>query len=191
MTKKNSKRSLFTVIVLILVCLVVISFLLPPLLRVPICKGKILGFLRPYVQIFCPPKDLYDIVLNERIDISEPNKNQTFNFKIKYIGQYATHVTLDELDDKLYGKKYDLKLQMRLNFYKDGVLLISKNPADYYQKSWGLDRGDGEIKCDFEVPKDVPIDTNITCGVRIFATDPYLNNHCKGTRLFIHKYSEE
>ncbi|OQA03667.1 MAG: hypothetical protein BWY69_00305 [Planctomycetes bacterium ADurb.Bin401] len=166
-------------------------FFIIPLLRVPICKGKILGFLRPHVQIFCPPEDLYDPILNKKIEISDTNKVQTYEFKTKYIGHYAAIIVLDGLDDDLYRKAYDLKLNMKLNFYQDGILLISRKTSDYYNKSWGLGHGDGEIKCEFESPKDIPIDANVTCEVLLITIDPYLNKHFKSANLFIQKYSEE
>jgi hypothetical protein len=181
----------YTVILSIFLFCLIVVFCIIPLLRVPICKGKFLGFLRPYVQIFCQPKDLYNPILNKKILICEPNSIQNFTFKVDYVGHYAAIITLDELDKELYQEPYDLKLNVKLNFYKDGILLISKNTIDYYDKSWSLGRGDGEIKCEFVSPEEIPIDTNINCEAIIIFQDIYLCKHFKTARLFVQKYSEE
>jgi len=166
-------------------------FVVIPVLRVPICRGKILKFARQDVELFCPPPDLYRPVLDERINIAAIGRPYTFNFKLKYIGPYFVCIAMYGLDDELYGTGYDLKLKIEVNFYKDKVLLCSMMPTNNYNKSWGLGRGDGKIEGEFETPKDIPIDTNVTCEVIVLAADPNLASHCREPSILISRRSEE
>jgi len=176
-------------IALSLVVLILVYIASLPLLRVPICRGKIFKFARSHVQLFCPPKDLYKFILNEQIDIAKIDNIQTFSFKLKYIGPYRVVIVLDGFSGKLYREGYDLKLRVKLDFYKDDVLLISKIPTDNYDKFWALK--EGKIDCDFNSPEDIPIDTEVTCKVTILATDEYLRSQCTGARLCMSRRSEE
>ena len=71
---------IISIIIIIFVFLVLVI-----LLRIPISKGKILRPARLWVQLFCPPKDLFELVLNEEMDITKIGNVQTFKFKNKYI----------------------------------------------------------------------------------------------------------
>jgi len=171
---------------------VLIIFLLMAnsVLRVQICRGKILKSYRPLVQIFFPPSDLYHPVLDEKINIAATDQSYTFKFKLKYIGPYYVCIAMYGLDDELHGTEYDLKLKIKINFYKDKDLLLAVSPTDNYDKSWGLGRGKGAIECEFVSPEQIPIDTNITCEVIVLTADPNLAGHCKPS-ILISRQSEE
>jgi len=135
------KYILFTGI-LIIFLLMVIS-----VLRAQICSGKMFPFARQYVEMFFPPADLYCPVLDEKINIAAIGQHYTFKFKLKYIGHYVVYISPYRPDEELYGK-YDSKLRLTVNFYKDNILLFSVPQTDNHE-IWIGARGNELIECQF------------------------------------------
>jgi hypothetical protein len=185
------KRKMVMFYMMVLVCLLVMFWTSFLLLRITICKGKIMKSARQYVEMFFPPADLYRPVLDEKINIVAIGQPYAVKFKLKYIGHYAVDIALNRSDNKLYGTEYDLKMRIKINIYKDKVLLFSVSPTDKYNKLWVSSRGEGVTVCQFVSPEQIPIDTNITCEVIILAADPYLASYCKEPSIVIHRQSEE
>lgn len=172
------------IIVIVFIILIAVT-----LLRIPISKGKFLKQARLLVQLFCPPKDLFDLVVDKEIDVTNLNNPQSFKFKIKYIGPYTGGILLEKFSDDLYRKKYELQLRIKLDFYNDNKLLISKETSNY-SPFYGR-RGDGLMLFEFKSPEDIPIDAEIICKSTILATDEYLSQQYGSMRLYIQKESEE
>ncbi len=182
-------KQVFVIITPIIV-IVFIILIAVTLLRIPISKGKILKQARLLVQLFCPPKDLFDLVVDKEIDVINLNNPRSFKFKIKYIGPYTGGILLEKFSDDLYREKYELQLRIKLDFYNDNKLLISKETSNNYSPFYGR-RGDGLMLFEFKSPEDIPIDTEITCKSTILATDEYLSQQYGSMRLYIQKESEE
>ena len=186
MAKKTNIRCVY---MLMMICFLAMPFVLLLLLRGPICSGKMFPSARQYVEMFFPPADLYRPVLDEKINNADIERPYTFKFKLKYVGRYSVDIALYGLDDRLYGTEYDhLKLRIKINLYKNKVLLLSVSPTDKYDKTWVSGRGKGVTVGQFVSPEEVPIDTDITCEVVVLTTDPYL---AREPRLLIGRQSEE
>jgi len=181
------------IIIGLLVILFISFFLLAFLLRVPLCRGKIpIESMREYAMFLFPPKDIYENRLEKRIDVTSTGKVQDFKFSIRYIGPYDVSIIFDELPDDFWEKhkNHSLKLSIRIDFYKDEQLLISKiAPDDPIEKKHALWRG--YIHCVFNSPEEIPTDMDIICKVTILSADELLNENCTGARLTISKLSEE
>jgi hypothetical protein len=182
-------KQIFVVITLI-IFIIFIILITVTLLRVPISKGKILKQAKLWVHLFCPPKDLFDLVVDEEIDVTNLNNLQLFKFKLKYIGPYAGGILLEKFSDNLYRNRYELQLRIKLDFYKDNKLLISKKIGNNYSPFYGR-KGNGLMLFEFKSPGDIPIDTEITCKSTILVTDEYLSKQYGPMRLYIQKESEE
>lgn len=178
------------VIIILIVAITFIILVTVTLLRVPISKGKVFKQVRLWVQLFCPPKDLFDLVVNKEIDVTNLNNLQSFEFKIKYVGPYTGGILLEKFSDDLYRKRYELRLRIKLDFYNDNKLLISKETSNAYSPFYGS-KGDGLMLFEFKSPEDIPIDTEITCKSIILATDEYLSKQYGPMRLYMQKESEE
>ena len=169
----------------VVIVLLIVGFpLMAVLLREPICQGKLLKSLRVYVEIFCPPKDLFSPTLDSPIDLNKTESFYTFNFTNKYSGCYFFGILLDKLPDK------SLKFQMDIDFFKDEELLFSKKIENDYSPFKGR-RGDGLILFDFFSPKEVPIEENITGKLRVVSLDEWFNRESKSVRLYIQRNSEK
>ena len=183
------KTNTLRVYMLLSICFLAMPFVLLLLLRGPICSGKVFSSARQYVEMFFPPADLYHPVLDEKINIAAIDRPYTFKFKLKYIGRYSVDIALYGPDDQLYGTEYDyLKLRIKINLYKNKVLLLSVPPTDKYDKTWISGRGKGVTVGQFVSPEEVPIDTDITCEVVVLATDTYL---AREPSILISRQSEE
>lgn len=180
-------KQLFIFLILFVIVIIIILVLIT-LLRMPISKGKILQPARLWVQIFCPPKDLFDLVVNKKIDLSKLNDSQLFTFTVKYVGSYKGGILVDMMGDDFYN--YDLKLRMKLNFYKEGALLITKETTNDRIPFYGK-RGNGFILFEFSCPEDIPIDTEIRCELTVLTVDKALDRQYGSVRLYIQKVSEE
>lgn len=186
----GTKMKQIFVIVISTIAIIFILLALIAFLRVPISKGKILKPARLWVQLFWPPKDLFDSVVNKEINITNTAEPQSFKFTVKYVGPYTVGVLLNNFSDDLYRKKYDLKLRVRLDFYKNDALLISKETSSDYTPFYGK-RGNGLMLTEFESTEDVPIDTEITGKLIVLSPDESLSNQYGPLRLYIQKRSEE
>ena len=177
-------------VLIVLILVLFIPVLLISLLKVPISRAETLKPLRLLVQLFCPPKDLFEFVMDRNIDIAKMDDIQTFEFKIKYVGPYSIGILLDNFSKDLYRKKYELKLRLKLDFYSDGALLTSKETTDDYTPFFGK-RGNGFILSDFISPEEIPLDKKITCKLTIIAPDRELYSKYAPIKLYIQKMSEE
>lgn len=185
--KKLAKKMILVLCLPVLI--LILSVVSVTLLNKPICKGKLLKPLRLCVQIFCPPQNLYELILEEKIDIANTGTEHTFNCEIEYIGPYSIGVLLDELNEDLQRKKYPLKLKLLVQFYLDGKLVLSKETTDEYRPFLGKDNS-GLILADILVPDDLPIDKKIDCKVKIVNTDEYLSQECEQIFFYMKKKSE-
>lgn len=167
-----------------------IIFILTLFLRAPISKGKILKPARLLVQFLCPPKDLFDMVIDEKIDIASKGEIPPFMFKIKYIGPYNVGILLNKFNDNWCRNKRSLQLRLKLDFYSNDILLISKESTDKYEPFYGR-RGNGFILFSFDSPAEIPIDTYITCKAMVLIADKELDAQCGPARLYAQKLSEE
>lgn len=89
--------------------------------------------LRVFVQMFMPPKDLYDYSVCENIDLAKAGEVKEFKFRNKYRGKYAFGVILDNYSDELYFEKGDpLDLKMLVEFYVGNKLVLSRSTENDY-----------------------------------------------------------
>jgi hypothetical protein len=143
-------------------------------LKEPICQGRYLPFMRKWVHLIVPPKDLYKSI-EEPIDLSSAG-TMNVAFSLKYIGPYTVEIYPRNMPDGLWGTQYDTPLKADAAFYSDDTLLFKRDFE--YDGSWGLGRGKGIPQFEINVPSDLPIGKRITCIVKIVTPDPYLNEKC-------------
>lgn len=191
---KCMTKTILIVTSMIIIGLILIASLIA-FFSQPICEGRYLGFLRPYAQFFNPPEDLFTVVLDEKLDISPTAGEQTFAFKLKYVGKYSIGLVFRDIiqnpQHDLYEREYDLEMELRLDFFENEKLLASKTPTDNYDSSWGFGRGKGNIECELDCPDELTQGTGIICKVTIIAADEYLASQSKDVRLVVQKISEE
>ncbi|OHB53188.1 MAG: hypothetical protein A2Y12_06800 [Planctomycetes bacterium GWF2_42_9] len=164
------KIVVISVLATLLSCSVIIFFVIPRL-RVPICKGSIFPFIRPHVELFCPPLDLYKGLIDEIVDFSD---EYTYIFKIKYIGPYELDMVFDHIDN--LNENCNVKAQ--IDFYLKDTLMLSR---------YIMIEGNKESsECYFIVPKDLPIDKEITCKIKILSAE----GKCKTIRFLLSRQSQ-
>ena len=183
-----SNKKTYVVFSIIIFFAILILILAVYILRKPICKGKYLPFARKLVHLFCPPEDLYTVLLDEPLDVSVRGSNE-YEITFNYIGPYRISVFPRSLSDELKGQEYDTTLEMSMEFYVDGNSVLEKNPMLNYKKSWGLGRGRGIPSCKIQIPTELPLDTKVTCILTIIEPDEYLNQK-SDMRIIIGKQSE-
>ncbi len=141
-----------------------------------------------------PPKDLYDYLINEELDISEKGVVKRFEFKNKYVGRHDVGVLLDKFSDDLYFKplseRYRLKLKMEVNFYSQNLLILSRVVENKYDPFIGR-KGNGFSFFTYDSPKDLPLDKLITCEVKVVEPDGTLNTVYGPAKFYIKKMSDK
>jgi len=174
--------------IILVICILLVSV---TFLKVPIAKGKILKEGRPLFNLFFEPKDLYELTLNEKIDITDANGTQMFTFTNKYIGPYSVGFLWEKFvpDDYASVEKLDFKLRLKFDCYENNILLMSKEIEDYEYKFLGLSE-DGIALFEFNSPDTIPIDTEISCKVTILVADELFNNKYGPVKIYIQKSSE-
>jgi len=150
--------------------------------------------VRYFMHAIYPPKDLYDFLINESLDISEKGLTKRFEFQHKYPGRHNIGILLANFSDDLYFKplpqRYILKLKMEVSFYSQGTLIMSRMVENQYDPFLGR-RGNGLSFITYKAPQDLPMDKLIVCEVKILEPDGQLYTTYGPTRFYISKMSDK
>jgi len=150
--------------------------------------------MRLMVLAIAPPKDLYDYLINEELDVSKKGLIKRFEFKNKYAGWHDVGVLLDRFTDDLYfvplSQRYNLKLKMEVNFYVQNSLVLSRVVENKYDPFIGR-KEKGFSFITYDCPKDLPLNKLITCEVKVIEPDSTLNTAYGPARFYIKKMSDK
>ena len=150
--------------------------------------------VRRFMRAIAPPKDLYDFLINEDLDVRERGLIKRFEFRNKYSGRHDIGILLDKFSDDLYFKpfsqRYILKLKMEVNFYLQNSLVLSRVVENKYDPFIGR-KGNGFSFITYEAPKDLPINELITCEVKVIEPDKQLYAAYGSVRFYIRKMSDK
>lgn len=146
------------------------------------------------VQTLMPPKDLYDYLINEDLDISKKDTIKSFEFKNIYEGRHDVGILLDKFTDDLYSvsisQRYKLKLKMEVKFYVNNLLVLSDIVEKNYDPFIGR-TGRGFSFITYNSPKDLPLNKLIKCEVKIIEPDNVLTTVYGPVRFYIKKMSDK
>lgn len=176
---------------LILMAVVLLASII--FLRTSILQAGSPKALRILFQRFAPPKDLYDYLVNEEIDLSKDDVVRRFEFKHKYTGKHNVGILLSHMPDELYELKqsyFALKVRLEVNFYVGGKLTLSHHLGDEYHPFIGR-TGSGLILATYNCPEDLPTDTLVLCEVKVVQPDRDLNRTYGPIKFYIRKMSDE
>ena len=175
----KKKPTIFSIIVTVLLLpplLLLLLGILSALLRVPVCKGQLFGFTRPFVVLFFPPSDLFEPILVDEIDLLALDKMQEFDFEAKYTGSYAVYIKFDKITSHSFYETIDkTKVQIILDFYDaDNLLVLSRKSQRPSAKTGkpGLVRFS-----DFAVPDNICRGEIIRLKARIIQADESLKQY--------------
>jgi hypothetical protein len=178
--------------VAVIIALHLIVFLMIYILRVPIAEGRYLNPLRWVMQTVCPPRDLYNHVLQKEIRVDEKNKQYSYKFRIKYDGKQGIGLLLNNFtlfrknSRKLEHSPLIIRVKMHdnNNVYFEGLLSkwITQFDGQY---------GSGIVMKDFWSPLDVPSRKDIQCDIEVVIPDKQLQEYYAPIQLFIGKESEQ
>lgn len=150
--------------------------------------------MRRFMQALAPPKDLYDYLINESLDISEKGLTKRFEFRNKYPGRHDIGILLAKFSDDLYfrplSQRHILKLKMEVNVYSQDALILSRVVENKYDPFIGR-KGNGFSFITYESPRDLPIDKLIICEVKVLEPDDQLNTTYGPVRFYIRKMSDK
>lgn len=185
----RNKRKKMVIIVALLVLVVMFVVAILGHLRYPILKGKLASSMRPWVELFWPPSDLYVPLLLEEIDVATEGSIYTFPFELKYIGLYTGGILLKNFSSEFYWKKRDLALRMRFEFSSDhGDTIVRESSVDYMPFRSRI--GNGLSLIEFAAPEDLPIESKIKCTVIVLASDSSLVQEFGPLKLYITRRSK-
>lgn len=141
-------------------------------------------------RLLFPPHDLFDIVLQDGIDISSPAQFSVGHFTLKYNGPYICGLLLDKFSSSSYQNNIDLKLRLKIEFFHGADLIAFKSTSNTYTPFLGL-RGNGLSLVDFNAPHDVPLNSQIFCKVSVISPDIELSTVYGPVTFYIQKMSEK
>ncbi len=145
------------------------------------------AFLR---NILSPPSDLYDVVIDKKIDAGKDKGIATIAFRIKHHGRYSTGIFLERLPDDFWKTNYaELKLNIKLSFYFGDQLLLIQEPITPLLHFVGKNE-QGVWFSTFEAPDDLPVDNNLNCKLEVIISDKEFEKKYGPIRFYIQKISE-
>ena len=137
----------------------------------------------------------YEPVISERISIekADPVNEYTFHFQHKYQGRFDVGIYLDKMniDNTNYYQYMELSkspvVKFSIVFLSNNKIIISRMIPDEYLPFLAEQGNSGIKMMDYKVPEDVPMNTRITCKVRIAVPDSKLSKEYGPVRFYIKK----
>lgn len=145
-------------------------------------------------RLISPPKDYYDLIVDDQIDITQKGLIKRYTFQNKYWGGYRAGIFLDMLNQKsMYGLLYKRsKLKVEVNFYVDDILLPVNIVFPYVDDPFiSGELNSGYFFLKYYVPDELPADKIIVCEIKIIEPDDGLLKKYGPVRFFIQKDSDE
>lgn len=141
-----------------------------------------------------PPKNYFSPLVDFELDISRQGTVKRFKFTNKYRGNHDLGIFLDNFDfDVFFAKskdRYKSKLNMEIDFYVNNLAIMSKTIGTGYSPILGP-YGGGLIFVHYKAPKDLPLNQEIECEVKIITPDKELLDRYGPARFYIQKGSDE
>jgi len=137
-----------------------------------------------------PPKDLFELVVKETIDVASTGVASIVTFKIKYDGPYVAGILLEQFSRNSILQKSGFKLRIKCDIYANGNLCFSRVTTENYTSFLGL-RGNGLWLMEFQVPEEVPLKEQVTCKITIFTADEALQEKYGPIAFYIQKRSDK
>jgi hypothetical protein len=142
-------------------------------------------------NILSPPSDLYNALVDKRIDTDKDKYIDAITFKIKYHGRYSTGIFLERLPANFRKTNYDdLKLNIKLSFYIGDQLLLIQEPIKPLLHFVGKSE-QGVWFSTFEAPDDLPVDDSLNCKLEVTIFDKKFVTIHGPIRFYIQKISEK
>lgn len=184
----NSK--IFILIVLIAILLVFIFAII--FFNEAIMRTSRDNPMRIIVSVFNPPKDLFNYLVREKIDLAKAGNRYIYEFSNKYKGKYIVGMLLDNFSKDLYFSqtKEIPEAIMEVRFFNSGDLIFSKIIDGKYGAFLGKD-GSGYILFTYLCPEELPIDETMTCKVNIIKGDSAFLKKYGPAQFFIKKTSDK
>ena len=142
------------------------------------------------MHLFCPPEDLFALIINSEIDITNQGNIRKFQFISQYVGPYTGGLLFPNQSRDWFSSNLNVDLRMQIDFYRAGELLASKKTTSDYDPFYS-NSGDGLMLFDINVPEEIPVDETLLCEVKILVADTVLARKFGSTRFYIKKLSEE
>jgi len=159
--------------------------------RETLCKISWNPF-RVYIEYFFTPKDLYQGVFHEIIDISQTDYSKEIPVKFAYVGRYEIILELYRFDwDDLVWEdtKRGINVKLKLDFYKDKKNIFSiTTSTDYTTITKGGEKPYTNalaLTNDIYVPKNLPNNEDLICFVTVTNSDKELHKLYGPIRLSI------
>ena len=124
--------------------------------RIPVLKGRFLVSLAPYFRLIYPKPNDYWIPISNTSVINSNSVN--LNATHKYIGKHSVDLVFLQGNT---SKSFQIRTPLvgSISFYKEDEL-IYKDQVSNSLPYWSLD-SDGMILVHYQVPENIPIDTDI------------------------------
>lgn len=138
--------------------------------------------------------DEYDFLVNEKISIEEGSKGSKyrFDFENKYPGTYDVGILLFNFKFEEYmgpsNFNKTMKLKLQINFYAHSKLIMSRLIENRYSPFQGIGTPSGFGLMLYEVPKEIPLKTKISCEVIVIEPDDELFKTSGPISFYIRKY---
>jgi len=171
--------------------LIIAGTLLALLVSIYCFRGAILRSnspeaLKTVIQLFMPPIDLYQPLVSEGMDMSDGFVEKRLSYRHNYMGNHEIGVLLGNAGSELYRINIELLASIvcassegirYTSSMTRGVSFLSKDGGGF-----GLDT--------YVVPRDLPLDSEISCTITLSGIDADLIRKYGPARIYIKKTSD-
>jgi len=144
------------------------------------------------------PKDYFNDLVSEPIDLGIKGQTKKFKFENKYVGLHFIELVVEQFDrDWLLSgdpkKKYNFRARLELKLYSEEQLIYHRILGEKPRQAMGLGPtpSGAFVLADYQCPDDLPVKKNIVGEITVVETDTVLTNEYGPTTFVIRKVSDE
>lgn len=159
------------------------------LARTPVLQGKLLPELRWLFASVAPPEDYFARLGVFAISLAEPGAVRALAFRHKYVGAYIIGLLASKPVPQgvpSYRARFGLSFRCLVG----GRSVFEKQIGAVTGPWWSRSEA-GFTLLEYDVPRDLPVDQDIECVIRVDASDPDFERQYGPISVFVRKHTEK
>jgi len=159
------------------------------LARSPVLQGRLLPELRWLFASVAPPKDYFVRLAILPISFTEPGANGALKFRHKYVGKHIIGL-LASRPVPQGVPSYRASFRLSFSCLVGGQSVFEKQIGAVAGPWWSRSEA-GFTLLDYDVPRDLPVDYDIECVIRVETGDPDFEQQYGPISVFVRKDTEK
>lgn len=143
--------------------------------------------LKTVVEVFFPPRDLFDVLVKIPVYPENGNIRRTISFEHKYSGRHQIGVMLEEFESSLYSDHSTIAFRAEITCRLGSDLIMHKEADDI--TPFLSAQGGGYTIITYDVPSELPKTVDISCDMSLSSLNDVVFDKNGPALLFVRRMS--